>query len=258
MRAPFSPATARWIAAALLSFAAAAASAQPRWLSEDLDGYAAPYDGRFAFARLRWNGGEGFGGYRWRMSNAWNHDFPRAEQNLARILKELTYIDVRPQGSRIVAIDDPELFNYPIAYMWEPGFWTMTDEEAGMLRAYLQKGGFAIFDDFEQEQWDNFEQQMRRVLPDGRFVQLDQSHQIFDVFFRMKTIEFPHPMMGLIPTYFGIFEDNDPSKRVMVIANYNNDVAEYWEWSDTGFMPIDLSNEAYKLGVNYMIYGFTH
>jgi hypothetical protein len=192
------------------------------------------------------------------MSNAWNHDFPRAEQNLARILKELTYIDVRPQGSRIVAIDDPELFNYPIAYMWEPGFWTMTDEEAGMLRAYLQKGGFAIFDDFEQEQWDNFEQQMRRVLPDGRFVQLDQSHQIFDVFFRMKTIEFPHPMMGLIPTYFGIFEDNDPSKRVMVIANYNNDVAEYWEWSDTGFMPIDLSNEAYKLGVNYMIYGFTH
>jgi hypothetical protein len=258
MRAPFSPATARWIAAGLLSFAAAAASAQPRWLSEDLDGYAAPYDGRFAFARLRWNEGEGFAGYRWRMSNAWNHDFPRAEQNLARILKELTYIDVRPQGSRIVAIDDPELFNYPIAYMWEPGFWTMTDEEAGMLRAYLQKGGFAIFDDFEQEQWDNFEQQMRRVLPDGRFVQLDQSHQIFDVFFRMKTIEFPHPMMGLIPTYFGIFEDNDPSKRVMVIANYNNDVAEYWEWSDTGFMPIDLSNEAYKLGVNYMIYGFTH
>lgn len=37
----------------------------------------------------------------------------------------------------------------------------------------------------------------------------------------------------------------------MVIANCNNDIGEYWEFSDTGWLPIDLSNEAYKLGVNY-------
>jgi Domain of unknown function (DUF4159) len=43
-----------------------------------------------------------------------------------------------------------------------------------------------------------------------------------------------------------------------VIVNYNNDVAEYWEWSDTGLLPIDMSNEAYKLGVNYMIYAMSH
>ena len=65
-------------------------------------------------------------------------------------------------------------------------------------------------------------------------------------------------MYGISPSYFGIFEDNDPAKRLMVIANYNNDVAEYWEWSDTGMLPIDMSNEAYKLGVNYMVYGLTH
>ena len=44
----------------------------------------------------------------------------------------------------------------------------------------------------------------------------------------------------------------------MVIANYNNDVAEYWEWSGAGLFPVDISNEAYKLGVNYMLYGLTH
>ncbi|MFI5170582.1 MAG: DUF4159 domain-containing protein [Vicinamibacterales bacterium] len=43
-----------------------------------------------------------------------------------------------------------------------------------------------------------------------------------------------------------------------MIANYNSDIAEYWEWSDTGLVPIDLSNEAYKLGVNYVVYGMTH
>ena len=51
---------------------------------------------------------------------------------------------------------------------------------------------------------------------------------------------------------------HDNTQFVGVIANYNNDVSQYWEWSDTGIAPIDLSNEAYKLGVNYVIYAMTH
>ena len=58
--------------------------------------------------------------------------------------------------------------------------------------------------------------------------------------------------------FIGAYEDNDPSKRLLFIANYNNDVGEYWEFSDTGWTPIDLSNEAYKLGVNYIVYALTH
>ena len=44
----------------------------------------------------------------------------------------------------------------------------------------------------------------------------------------------------------------------MLIANYNNDIGEYWEWSDTDCSPIERNNEAYKLGVNYVVYGMTH
>ena len=44
----------------------------------------------------------------------------------------------------------------------------------------------------------------------------------------------------------------------MVIANYNTDISDFWEFSATGFRPIDESNEAYKLGVNYIMYGMTH
>jgi hypothetical protein len=55
-----------------------------------------------------------------------------------------------------------------------------------------------------------------------------------------------------------MFENNDPNKRLMAIANYNNDISEYWEFSDTGFAPVSDTNEAYKLGVNYIIYGMTH
>ena len=100
---------------------------------------------------------------------------------------------------------------------------------------------------------------MRRVLPDGRFVRLDSTHRIFDSFFKIKDIDaIVHPMSGIRPSYYGIFEDNDPSKRLMVVANFDNDVPEYWEWSGQGLFPFDASNEAYKLGVNYVIYGLTH
>jgi hypothetical protein len=227
----------------------------PRRAAEDWGGVARDYDGRFTFVRLRWQDGAG-GGFRG-MSSAWNHDFPRAEQNLMAMLDWFTLIDANTDGSLILRLDDPQIFKYPLVYMWEPGFWSLTDAEAARFREYLLKGGFAIFDDFEYEQWDNFAAQMRRVLPDARFVKLDATHPIFDTFFRMTTIDFPHPLVGVSPTYYGVFEDNDPAGRLMLIANHNNDVAEYWEWSGTGLFPVDMSSEAWKLGINYMIYALT-
>jgi hypothetical protein len=245
----------RWLRAAILATLAgvSVASGQTRFSGFGRTNLA--YDGRVAFVRLRWTGGSGF---RRGTSSAWDHDFPRAEQHLSQIIKELTYIDIHTDDSLILTLDDPELFKHPIAYMWEPGFWALTEREAERFRDYLLKGGFAVFEDFEKEQWNNFEAQMHRVLPSGRFVTLDETHRLFDSFFRMKTINFPHPMFGYKPSYLGIFEDNDPSKRLMVVADYDNDVPEYWEWSGTGLFPFDASNEAYKLGVNYMIYGMTH
>ena len=216
------------------------------------------YDGRFTFVRLRWGSDSMFS--RRGFNAAWNHDYPRAEQHLSLILKELTALDVRTDRTLLLALDDPELFNYPIAYMWEPGFWSLTDREAAAFRAYLMKGGFAVFEDFDgPEQWGHFEAQMRRVLPEGRFIKLDNSHRIFRSFFHVQDIEgIVHPMTGIRPSYYALYEDNDPQKRLMVVANFDNDVPEYWEWSGEGLYPFDASNEAYKLGVNYVIYGLTH
>ena len=47
-----------------------------------------------------------------------------------------------------------------------------------------------------------------------------------------------HPMSRIRPSYYGIFEDNDPSKRLMVVANFDNDVPEYWEWSGAGTVSV--------------------
>jgi hypothetical protein len=237
--------------------------------SMDLEPGQVPYDGRFVFARLRYNqgvspdelGGGRFFGRRGRgQGPPWSHDYPRAERNFMKILSEITTVDpyTGPLGGAIVDIGSPDLFKYPVSYMAEAGFWTQTDEEAKNLRAYLLKGGFMIFDDFRGNDWANFEAQMKRVLPDVRMVELELAHPIFHSFFDILTLEFRQYYDRDVPYFIGGFLDNDPNKRLLFIANYNNDVGEYWEWSDTGWTPIDLSNEAYKLGVNYIVYGLTH
>jgi hypothetical protein len=229
-----------------------------------------PYDGRFVFARLRYEqgvspdelGGVRFYGRRGRGGQGppWSHDYPRAERNFAKILSEITTVDAYtgPLGGTIVAIGSPELFKYPVSYMAEAGLWTQTDEEAKNLRTYLLKGGFIVFDDFRGSDWANFEAQMKRILPDVRMAEIPLAHPIFHSFFDILTLEFRQYYDRDAPYFIGAYLDNDPNKRLLFIANYNNDVGEYWEWSDTGWTPIDLSNEAYKLGVNYFIYGLTH
>ena len=97
----------------------------------------------------------------------------------------------------------------------------------------------------------------RKVLPEANLIKLDRSHPIFDTFYRIESLEYEHPYFGVPSEFYGVFEDNDPAKRLLIIANYNNDISEYWEWSDMGLFPVELSNEAYKLGVNYIVYGMT-
>ena len=62
-------------------------------------------------------------------------------------------------------------------------------------------------------------------------------------------------MPWFVPKIYGIFEDNDPQKRLMVAVNYNMDVGDFWEWSDRGFYPEHLTEKGFKLGLNYLIFG---
>ncbi|HEU5217359.1 MAG TPA: DUF4159 domain-containing protein [Gemmatimonadales bacterium] len=215
------------------------------------------YDGRFTYARIKYTMPMGEFGGRFR-DIKWGHDYPRADFHFPKIIQEITSVRTRTDASVIVALDDPELMKFPFAYLCEPGFWAPSDKEAAGLRAYLLKGGFLIIDDFAGSHWYNFEAQMKRVLPEARFIPLTADHPIFDSFYRIPDLDFNHPYYGMKAQFFGIFEDNDPAKRMMAIVNYDYDVSEYWEFSDEGLFPIDLSNTAYKLGVNYLIYAFSH
>jgi hypothetical protein len=220
----------------------------------------AEYDGRFSFTRVRYGSSSELASGRFRREPMWAHDFPRADFNFLKILGELTFVASFVDQGNVLTLDDPELARFPIAYMSEPGFWTMSEAEAAGLRAYLLKGGFIIFDDFRGNHIENLFAQMRQVLPDAHFQRLDATHPVFHSFFEINALD---PRSGYYSDegdaeWWGIFEDNDRRKRLLAIANNNHDLGELWEFSDTGYVPVDLSNEAYKFGVNYVVYGLTH
>jgi hypothetical protein len=211
-----------------------------------------PYNGGFTFTRIRYGSGFRRGG------SAWAHDYPQADRHLPKILEYVSTIPVNVDGSNVYDLDDPRIFQHPIIYVSEPGFWTMSEAEALGLRTYLQKGGFVILDDFERDQWYNMEAQFQRAMPELQLMEIGPDHPIFSSFFHLEDIYVPHPLVAVTPSYWALFEDNDPKGRMLALVNYNADLAEYWEWSATGYLPVDLSNEAYKLGVNYIFYALTH
>jgi hypothetical protein len=216
------------------------------------------YDGRWAFVRLRYQTGFGGGGFGGRGGPQWAHDWPDGERHFMQILDGVTNLDARQDDTQILTLDDPELMKYPIAYMAEPGYWTVNDKEATAFRQYLQKGGFAIFDDFHMQDWPYFEQAMLKVLPDAKFIDLTPKHPIYHTFFEIDNFEIVKQYYDPgRPIFRAVFEDNDPTKRMLCMINYNTDISEFWEWSPSGFKPISESNEAYQIGVNWIIYGMT-
>jgi len=232
------------------SLVAAQAGAQRGFFRRDLEPNAA-YDGKYTFVRLRYTG--------W--SGRWSADYPAMERNFMTILNDLTTVHPHVGESNVLTLDDPELSRYSVAYLCEPGFWTPTDGEAAALRTWIEKGGFLIIDDFyNARQWSVFEQAMRKVLPNGRMVPLDVSHPIFQSFFAIQSLDgMWHPDDETARAqYLGIYEDNDPGKRLLVVINFNNDIGDYMEWSGQGVYAINFSNDAYKLATNYVVYGLTH
>jgi uncharacterized protein DUF4159 len=186
----------------------------------------------------------------------WSHDWPKSEEHLMKIMAEVTKLDVNGVP-HLINFDNDEVFKFPIAYLCEVQYLDLSEREIERMRQYLLRGGFLIVDDFRGERaLDNFARQMKLVFPDRRLEELPRSHPIFHCFYDISNLFPPPPYSpSLVPQYLGMSDDKG---RLMMVVDYNNDISEYWEWSDDPLVPIERSNEAYKYGVNYLMYALTH
>ena len=229
-----------------------------------------PYNGQFVFVRLKHSErmmglgrGRGFRGGGYCSGPPWQHDYPCAERNLMSIMKTATTLRPGATAGNVFDVGDPELHKYPIAYLSHPDDWHMDEKESKNIREYLLKGGFIIFDDFPEGQacgWGCFHKQMKQIMPELDAIPLDEKHPIFHSFFDFESLTNLHGAeYGNRVLFFGYFEGNDPNGRMLAIVNYNNDLGENWEYEDRGFSIIpESASEAFKFGVNYILYALTH
>ena len=88
---------------------------------------------------------------------------------------------------------------------------------------------------------------------------LDVSHPYFHSFFEIDSLDIvPQAYNAGRPIFRGLFEDNDKSKRLQMMVNYNTDISQFWEWSSVGVTSDRSNQRGIRLGVNFVIYGMTH
>lgn len=216
--------------------------------------------GRITFARAKFDVGVWAGYFQPFIGDGglpWSHDYPMAGRHLMKIMSELSKADLTLDVNEpIFSFDDPEIFKYPIIYLCEIGFMDLPEKELAGLREYCLRGGFVMVDDFRGER-DIYvlRNHLQRAFPEYALKRLDISHPVFNCFFSIKTLDL-RPMYGSYePEFWGL---EDETGRLMLVANYNYDMSDYWQWSDNPFRPIEETNESYKFGVNYFMYALTH
>jgi hypothetical protein len=199
----------------------------------------------------------------------WSMDSPGADCKFMGGIHRLTGLAVHPNPNMIEVLDD-ELFKFPYAYIAEPGGMALTKQEAARLREYLLRGGFIHADDFwGRYELSNFEYQMKLVFPEYSFEALTPADSAFHTFFDIdEIIQIPGQGAGCSPGAPTYERSDDPEPRVLgmkddkgrllVVATYNSDLGDAWEYMDLPCYPAKYSGQAYRLGLNFMIYSATH
>lgn len=229
----------------------------------------------FTFARLMyppaWGGfGGGFrrGGADWRNGYSWwTQDYPRADRHFLLALNRLSRVNARSVEQPVNLDDGDDVYNWPWLYAVQTGRWRLTDTQAAKLRDFLLRGGFFMCDDFWGDQdWQVFLDTIQRVLPDRPIVELESADQIFHTVFDLND---RYQVPGARYRYSGVTEKcaNCPARwrgifddkgRIMVAMTYESDIGDSWEFADDPTYAERFSALGIRIGVNYILYDFTH
>jgi len=251
--------------------------------SDEDFGRASKEPSEFYWSRLRYTSrtdayGQ-YGGYGYGYGFAsWSRDYNKADRQFLMALRRLTRIEARPTEQVVDLDHDDDLTptrdfpgksidNYPWVYAVQVASWTFTDAEAKRLHDYLLKGGFLMVDDFHgTADWDRFMAGMRMVFPDRPVEDLPDNDEIFHVLYDIgQRFQVPgeqyvvtgrtYEKDGYVPKWRAIRDDNG---RIMVAICHNMHLGDAWEWADMPEYPERFASMAFRVGLDYIMYGMTH
>ena len=201
----------------------------------------------WTFARFHYDLDSQFGRFRFQR---WAADYPKSDRQFTVGVRRLTRLQARSTEHVIDAKND-DLYDWPWLYVEDAGAWDMTEQQAARLREYLLRGGFLMVDDSHGDyEWQTFLAGMRMIFPnrpiDDR-VQIPGTRYIWGR--RQYTPDSATPVWRAI---------RDDRGRIMVAICHNSDVGDAWEWADSPQYPERAASLAYRIGINYILYGMTH
>jgi hypothetical protein len=204
------------------------------------------------FVSMRWHfGTDGAIGHM-----GWSHNYPKSEINLNEFIGRTTSVDVADSSYRGIELSSPEIFEYPFAYISEPGEMELTEAEVLNLREYIERGGFILIDDFDTWHMDNLREEMLRVFPNRVFERLSVDNPIFDLVYEVESLSSMAPYVaGGDPVYYGL---QNSVGQIAIVALHNNDFANFWERYGSPGYPLPPSTDAFRMGTNFVVHSMTH
>jgi Domain of unknown function (DUF4159) len=208
----------------------------------------------------------------------WATDYPYAAINLLTRVKELTKATVsmdrveQEPNYWVVRLTDDALFECPFTMATDVGTASFRPEEAARLRQYLLKGGFLWVDDFwGTAAWDQWSNEMRKVLPEYSIEDVPAEHPIRHTMFDVATVpqvtsinfwrrsggatsergsDSPQANLRMIA---------DKRGRIMVLMTHNTDIGDSWEreGEDHEYF-LQFSPQGYALGIDVVLYMLSH
>ncbi len=201
---------------------------------------AAPAPAPLAIGRLHYDGG-----------GDWYAN-PSSLPNLIAVINERTALSVE-ERDRVVRLTDPDLWEVPYLYMTGHGNVRLSDEEARLLRRYLENGGFLHADDnYGMDR--SFRREIARVFPDRELAEVPLDHPVYHAVY-----DFPqglpkvHEHDGLPAQGLGVFV----GERLVLFYSYQSDLGDGWEDPDVHRDPLGLRESALRMGVNLFVYAVT-
>lgn len=174
---------------------------------------------------------------------------PSSLPNLLAAIRASTALPVA-EREVTVTLDSPALWDVPYLYMTGHGNVRFRDREVGVLRRYLEAGGFLHADD-NYGMDESFRRELGRVFPERALVDVPLSHPVYHL-----VHDFPeglpkvHEHDGKPAQGLGLFLGD----RLAVFYSYQSDLGDGWEDPEVHDDPPAVREAALRMGVNLFAY----
>lgn len=177
---------------------------------------------------------------------------PTALKNLSLFCNQKLQTNFNTEEAQVAA-GSPDLFNYPFVHMTGHGRWTVTDDEAKNMRAYLSAGGFLHIDDnYGLDEY--VRPTLKRIFPDAELVEVPFSHPIYHQGFNFnKGLPKIHEHDNKSPKGYGIFQNG----RLVVYYTTETDLGDGWEDPEVHNDTPEMHKQALEMGANIVQYALT-